>query len=111
MATDAEENLKDFDNVDIIEGSVEDVLAALIEAGDIYEAAVLDPPSRGLSENALESLLRLNIPKLLYISSEPSSFARDLRSLAKQGYSLEKVQVFDFAPQTYYIDSVALLSK
>lgn len=111
MATDAEENLKDFDNVDIIEGSVEDVLEALIEAGDIYEAALLDPPSRGLSKNVMESLLKLNIPKLVYISSDPSSFARDLRALAKQGYKLQKVQALDFAPQTYYIDALALLSK
>jgi len=111
MATDAEENLKDFDNVDIIEGSVEDVLEALIEAGDIYEAAVIDPTSRGLSKDAMNSLLELNIPKLVYISSDASSFARDLRTLAKQGYTLQKVQALDFAPQTYYIDAVALLSK
>lgn len=111
MATDAEENLKDFDNVDIIEGGVEAVLESLIEAGEIYEAAVLDPPSRGLSKDAMKSLIKLNIPKLVYISSDPSTLAKDLRELAKHGYKLQKIQPFDFAPQTYYVDTVALLVK
>lgn len=111
MATDAEENLKDFDNVDIIEGSVEEVLASLVEAGEIYEAAVIDPPSSGLSRDALQALIEMNIPKLAYISSDPATLARDARQLVKAGYELRKVQPIDFAPQTYYIDSVALLVK
>jgi 23S rRNA (uracil1939-C5)-methyltransferase len=111
MATDAEENLKEFENVDIIEGSVEDVLQALIESGDIYEAAVLDPPSSGLSKDVMESLAELKIPKLVYISSDPSKFSKGLRELAKHGYQLQKIQPFDFAPQTYYVDAVALLVK
>ncbi|MDQ7024262.1 MAG: rRNA adenine N-6-methyltransferase family protein [Anaerolineae bacterium] len=110
-ATDAEENLKDFDNIDIIEGSVESVLPSLIAAGERYEAAVIDPPSRGLSREVLESLVTLNIPKLAYISSDPASLARDAQALCKRGYTLKKVQPFDFAPQTYYIDAVALLEK
>lgn len=111
MATDAEENLKDFDNVDIIEGNVEDVLVALSEAGEIYESAVLDPPSSGMSKEAKQSIIELNIPKLVYISSDPATLARDMRQFAKAGYELQRVQPIDFAPQTYYIDSVALLVK
>lgn len=111
MATDAEENLKDFDNVDIIEGSVEAVLQELVANGDIYEKAILDPPSSGLSKRALDSLSILNIPRVVYISSDPASLARDGRALSKQGYTLQKVQPFDFAPQTYYIDSAALFVK
>lgn len=110
-ATDAEENLKDFDNVDIIEGSVENVLESLIEAGEIYEAAVLDPPRRGLSEDVIDSIIKLNIPKLVYISSDPASLSRDARLLAKQGYELQRIQPIDFAPQTYYLETVAFLVK
>lgn len=110
-ATDAEENLHQFDNVDIIEGSVEQVLASLIDAGEIYESAVLDPPSSGLSKDVIRQLGELNIPKLVYISGDPSTLARDALALTKLGYELERVQPIDFAPQTYYIDAVALLVK
>lgn len=110
-ATDAEENLKDFDNVDIIEGSVEDVLVSLAEANEIYESAVLDPPSSGLSKDAIKGILSLNIPKLVYISSDPATLARDTRKLVDKGYELKSIQPIDFAPQTYYVDTVALLVK
>lgn len=111
MVTDAEENLADFDNVDIIEGSVEAVLDSLIDAGEQYHAAVIDPPSSGLSQDALMSLVTLNIPTLVYISSDPASLAHDAQHLVKRGYELQRVQPIDFAPQTYYIDCVALLTK
>ncbi|GAB5494399.1 MAG: TRAM domain-containing protein [Phototrophicaceae bacterium] len=110
-ATDAEENLKDFDNVDIIEGSVEDILDLLADSNEIYEAAVLDPPSSGLSKEAIAGIVKLNIPKLVYISSDPATFARDTRKLVDKGYELRTVQPIDFAPQTYYLDTVALLVK
>ncbi|MEL6402794.1 MAG: rRNA adenine N-6-methyltransferase family protein [Chloroflexota bacterium] len=112
VVTDAEENLADFENVDIVEGNVEDVLKVLVEAEEVYDAAVLDPPSSGLSRDAKEVLLALNIPKLVYISSDPATLARDARQLVDRGgYELVRVQPLDFAPQTYYIDSIALLVK
>ncbi|MEO1290459.1 MAG: rRNA adenine N-6-methyltransferase family protein [Chloroflexota bacterium] len=110
-ATDAEENLKDFENVDIVEGSVEDVLASLIEANEIYEVAVLDPPSSGLSREVIGQISELNIKRLAYVSSDPATLARDARQLVQQGYELQRIQPIDFAPQTYYLDAVALFTK
>lgn len=110
-ATDAEANLADFDNVDIVEGRVEDVLLSMRDTGAHYDAAVLDPPSSGLSGAAIQALCDLAIPKLVYVSSDVASLARDAQALVKQGYQLQKVQAIDFAPQTYYIDAVALLTK
>jgi 23S rRNA (uracil1939-C5)-methyltransferase len=111
MATDAEENLKDFENVDIIEGTVEDVLQSLIESGETYHAAVIDPPSRGLSKVAMDALITLNIPKLVYVNSDVAAMARDTKHLAKHGYKLRRIQPLDFSPQTYYVESVVLLVK
>lgn len=111
MATDAEENLADLDNVDIVEGSVEEVLLSVQEGEETYQAAVIDPSGRGMSKDALAGLLALNIPKLVYIGSDPATFSRNLRELAKAGYQLRRVQPIDFAPQTYYVDAVALLEK
>jgi 23S rRNA (uracil1939-C5)-methyltransferase len=112
MVTDADENLQEFDNIDIIEGNVEDVLEILVDAGDIYEAALLDPPGSGVSEQALKSLMMLNIPRLVYISSDPATLARDAKKLVNiAGYEMHRVQPFDFAPQTYYIDAAVLFEK
>jgi 23S rRNA (uracil1939-C5)-methyltransferase len=104
-ATDAEENLTDLDNVDIIEGAVEDVLDSLSES---YDAVIVDPPPAGMSAAAFDGLLGLQIPRLIYVSSDPATLARDARRLVEAGYELRYVQPIDFAPQTYYIDAVAL---
>lgn len=105
-ATDADENLADFDNVDIIEGTVEDVLSELAED---YAVAVLDPPAEGLSLDAIDLLGDLAIPRLVYVSADPATLARDAKRLAQKGYALRTVQPIDLNPQTYYIDAVAVL--
>ena len=105
--TDAETNLDMYDNIDLIEGTVEDVLLDLDEG---YDAAILDPAGDGLSVEALDALVEAALPTLVYVSSDPATLARDAKRLAQQGYQLQTVQPIDLAPQTYYIDSVALLT-
>jgi 23S rRNA (uracil1939-C5)-methyltransferase len=104
--TDAESNLDTFDHVDLIEGSAEDVLPGLEDA---YDAAMLDPPGEGLSVEVIDTLAQLQIPRLVYISSDPATLARDAQRLCQQGYNLRLVQPIDFAPQMYYIDAAAVL--
>ena len=106
-AADADHNLSDLDNVDILEGAVEDVLAELDEA---YDTAVIDPLPEGLSVDAVDQLAALHIPRLVYVSSDPATLARDGKRLAAKGYQLASVQPIDLAPQTYYIDSVAVFT-
>jgi 23S rRNA (uracil1939-C5)-methyltransferase len=106
-ATDAEANLADLDNVDVIEGTVEEALGAL---DGTYDAAVVDP-SAALSEDALTSLVEMTVKRVIYVSGDSATLARDCKRLAKRGYLLQHVQPFDFAPQTYHIESVALFSR
>ena len=106
-ATDAEENLP-MDNVDIVEGTVEEVLAGI--DGD-YDAAVIDPPSEGLSIEAVDALAEVGVPRLVYVSSDPATLARDVKRLARQGYELGVVYPIDLNPQTYYVDAVAILTR
>ncbi len=103
--TDADENLADLDNVDVIEGTVEGVLAAL---NNPYTAAVLDPPPYGLSVDVIDLLVEAQIPRLIYVSSDPATLARDAKRLVQQGYTMAVVQPIDFSPQTFFIDSVAV---
>lgn len=106
--TDADENLSDLDNVDLIEGTVEDVLPALDEQ---YDAAVLDPPRTGLDVDALDALAEIGPARIVYVSCEPSTLARDAKRLVAKGYRLVDVQPVDMFPQTFHIECVALLTK
>lgn len=105
--TDAEVNLKDADNIDIVEGQVEAVLADMAGAGARYDAAVVDPSSSGLGQEVIEDLVNLGVARLVYVSGDPASLARDSRQLLSAGYQLRAVQPIDLAPQTYYISAVA----
>jgi 23S rRNA (uracil1939-C5)-methyltransferase len=106
-ATDAENNLSDLDNVDVIEGTVENVLAGL--DGE-YDAAVVDP-SAMLSDEALESLNEMGVKRIAYVSGDMIALARDSKRLIKYGYHLDEVQPYDLAPQTFYLDSIALFTR
>lgn len=110
-ATDADENLAAFENVDVVEGAVEDVLPALIEAEERYDIAIVDPPGRGLSKDALAALVELGVSRIVYVSSDPASLARDSQQLSRKGYHLQSVQPLDFAPQTYYVESVVCFER
>lgn len=105
---DAEINLADVDNVDIIEGVAEDVLVSL---EDDYDAALLDAPENGLSKAVIDRLLELDIPRLVYVSSDPATLARDGKRLAAGGYQLTYAQPIDLSPQTYFIDTVAVFER
>lgn len=109
-ATDAEDNLADLENVDIIEGSVESFLGELLENGQTYDAVILDPPHTGLTDDAIEGVGDLKFTRLVYVSQDPVTLARDVKILTrKYGYQLMDVQPIDFAPQTANIQCVALL--
>ena len=83
--TDADENLAEFDNVDLIEGSVEDVLD---EIDGAYDAAVIDPPRSGVDAAALDALAEIGPRTIVYVSCEPATLARDAKRLAAHGYRL-----------------------
>jgi 23S rRNA (uracil1939-C5)-methyltransferase len=106
--TDADENLQEFDNVDVIEGSVEEILATLEETADVV---IVDPPGRGLSKDAIDGLVATQAKRIVYVSDDPATLARDAKRLTQQGYRLAVAQPLDSAPQTYYFDTVSLFLR
>ena len=72
---------------------------------------VVDPPRGGLGENVIRNLVRLNAPRITYVSCDPSTLARDLRMLAGLGYTIAGAHLVDLFPQTYHIESVFYLTR
>lgn len=95
--------------VEYLGGRVEDALRQ-IRLGR-FTAAVLDPPRAGCEPAAVAELIRLGLDRLVYVSCEPSTHARDLAALVRGGYRVRRAAIVDMFPQTYHIESVALLER
>ncbi len=106
--TDAEYNLTDLDNVDLVEGPVEAVLEDLEGP---FDAVLVDPPRSGLSNEVIDELVRLAPPRIVYVSCDPATLARDVQKLVRQGYTFEDAQPLDMFPQTYHVETVAVLHR
>jgi len=105
---DAQANLRDTPNARIIQGKTEAVFPSLSEQVD---GVVLDPPRQGCQRPVLAALAHRRIPRLVYVSCDPETLARDLAILCHEldAYTLLEVQPLDMFPQTSHIECVATL--
>jgi 23S rRNA (uracil1939-C5)-methyltransferase len=104
---DAAFNARDLANLRFVEGKTEDVLPKLEGAVD---AVVLDPARVGCHPAVLEAILARRPPRVVYVSCDPATLARDLKLLVAGGYTLQQVEPVDMFPQTYHIESVSTLT-
>lgn len=88
--------------------SVEEYLAA--SHGGI-DALIVDPPRSGMSKPALEGVLRAAPPRIVYVSCDPPTLARDARRLFDAGYALESLRAFDLFPNTAHVEAVAVFLR
>ena len=105
---DAAVNIMGLGNVEFLQGKAEEMLPQL---RDVPDAAILDPPRVGCHRRAIAALLQLSPRKIIYVSCEPATLARDLRALCEGGYRLVAVQPVDMFPQTYHVECVATLVR
>jgi len=75
------------------------------------DRVVLNPTRKGVAPEALEALLSLEAPKILYVSCDPDTLVRDLDRLAGAGYRPLQLRSFDMFPQTEEVETVALLER
>ena len=101
-------NLDEFEHVELYEAEAEAVLGSVDFHPDLI---LVDPPRAGLGQVALDGLLAQQAPRLVYISCDPATLARDSQRLVAGGYHLVSVTPFDLFPQTYHIESISLWER
>lgn len=86
------------------------VAAELAKTGEMIDVAIVDPPRKGLSPQVVESLLQISPARIVYVSCDPATLARDLKLLSAQ-YEVKKVQPVDLFPRTFHVETVCLLTR
>jgi 23S rRNA (uracil-5-)-methyltransferase RumA len=100
--------LNKINNVKFVTGDTAQILPAMTQKG--YSVAVVDPPRKGLDSNVIRTILDSSLQRLIYVSCNPQSLARDI-TLFKGRFSVVSVQGFDMFPHTEHVECVALMSR
>lgn len=110
---DARENarLNMINNAEFIAGKVEELMPKLYRQGVRPDLVVLDPPRKGCEKSALEAIGGMKPQRLVYVSCDPGSLARDLAILSGLGYKTVEVQPVDMFPQTAHCEAVARIER
>ena len=93
-------------NVKVMRGKAEEFTAGAVEP---YDLVVLDPPRGGCERGVLNKIIELEIGRVLYISCNPATLARDAKILKEGGYALKSVRAFDMFPQTAHVETAVLM--
>ena len=107
------ENAKEnkVNNAEFIVGQSEKVIPELIDKGIKADVVVVDPPRKGCEKELLEAMASMNPKRIVYVSCDPGTLARDLGILEELGYRTLEVQPVDMFPHTAHVECVALVNK
>lgn len=110
---DAKVNAKinNINNAKFYTGKGEDVVPRLYKEGLYADIVVVDPPRKGCEESVLETMVNMAPEKIIYVSCNPATLARDLAYLVEGGYKVVEVQPVDMFPQTTHVECVVLMSR
>jgi len=105
--------LNNVDNVSFFKADLYKSFLPLIEERKIPKPSliILDPPRSGLHKNTVEDVIKINPEKIVYVSCNPATQARDVKLFSEAGYKLIKMRPVDMFPHTFHIENVALLAK
>ena len=109
----AKENaaLNGVKNVEFIDGESETVIPELYAKGIKADVIVVDPPRKGCDEKLLDAIAEMGPERVVYVSCNPATLARDLKYLSERGYEIKVIQPVDMFPQTVHVECVTLMSK
>ena len=111
---DARKNAKinNIDNAEFFVGKAEEVVPKMYkEYGLGADVVVVDPPRKGCDEKLLETMIAMSPEKIVYVSCDSATLARDLEYLKAHGYGVKKVQPVDMFPHSVHVETVCLLTK
>ncbi|AWI07203.1 23S rRNA (uracil-5-)-methyltransferase RumA [Clostridium drakei] len=100
-----------IDNAEFIVGESEKVIPELIKNGVKADVVVVDPPRRGCEKSLLEAIAQMSPERIVYVSCDPGTLARDLSILDELGYKATEIQPVDMFPQTAHVETVVLMSR
>lgn len=108
---DANENkkLNNLESIQFIEEKSENVVGKLTQ--EHFDVILVDPPRKGMDEKVVDAIIKSTARKLVYISCDPATLARDLKALTENGFEVENVKLVDMFAKTMHVETVALLSK
>ena len=102
-------SMNNISNLEINTGTVEKILPRLFHEGIKIDKVVLDPPRKGCEESVLDFIAKMRVSRLVYVSCNPSTLARDLAILKEKKYRVEVIKPLDMFPQTHHIECIASL--
>lgn len=103
--------LNNLDNTEFFVGKAEEVVPKLYKEGKTANVVVVDPPRKGCEESVLDTIVSMRPDKVVYVSCNPSTLARDLAYLDERGYKCKEIQPVDMFPHTMHVECVALLYR
>lgn len=92
-------------------GAAEIVVPQLYKAGDCADVVVVDPPRKGCDQALLETIIKMSPQRIVYLSCNPATLARDLRFLAENGFAPVEAQPVDMFPHTAHVETVTLITR
>ncbi|NMA14602.1 MAG: 23S rRNA (uracil(1939)-C(5))-methyltransferase RlmD [Clostridia bacterium] len=110
---DARQNAKlnDISNVEFHTGAAEEVVPRLYQQGYKADVVLVDPPRKGCDDRLLKTMAAMQPERIVYISCNPATLARDLKYLTAHGFTVIEVQPVDMFPQTAHVETVVLMSR
>ena len=104
--------LNGIENAEFYVGKAEEVLPELYEKEGIYaDVIVVDPPRKGCDEKCLETIVKMKPERVVYVSCDSATLARDLKYLCGNGYEVRRVRACDMFPMTGHVETVVLMSR
>ena len=102
-------SINNVDNVEFFVGKSEEIIPGLIKENVMADVIVVDPPRKGCDAKLLDAIAESGSKKVVYVSCDPSTLARDLKILEGKGYKVVEVQPIDMFPQSFHVEAVVEL--
>ncbi|WP_195940224.1 23S rRNA (uracil(1939)-C(5))-methyltransferase RlmD [Romboutsia sp. 1001713B170131_170501_G6] len=104
-------HINKLDNVEFYVGKAEEVVPKMYSEGKTADVVVVDPPRKGCDEKVLDTIISMQPDRVVYVSCNPSTLARDLNYLDERGYRCTEIQPVDMFPHTMHVECVAKLIR